>query len=794
MAVYTWNDMLSLGSANGRGAPLIPLSFLHLAGGWLGLSPVVTQKFFLYFLFLSAGLSMYYLTWVLKLPRLARLTATLFYMMNPLNIMGFIPVSSLTVGPFILGAYIQGLRQNRGLGFIIVFVCIWTLATSYSYTNPAWFFIHWGILITYLVYYCAVVARSRSQILDALKFTGLLIVIFLFLNLFWMMPMISTASTSVAQARVSGKGSLTGYVATPIEAIRLLGGAVVLASQYKGDPICSWASHYLFSIPMIMIEMLIPIIACLFVFSRDRRRKIDLLFFLALLLMAIFLAKGASPPFGNITLWAFNRVPYLAAIFRFPQKFGELVPFSYAPMLGMGIYLIYNFVVRRFRKVWLNICVLLIFSSTFVFYSLPFWTGELFHPGGQVIPSTRIQIPDYYASAREWLHEGSDEGIRVYPLPATTSYDMAFKWEYGYHGLHPDAFLLDIGSVAYNPDFDKVPFIVGQKIEEGYDGDLTRMLSLMQVKYVIFHRDTDWDYIAGNGRYFDMDPERIESFFDGQENIHFQRSFGLLDFYKISDEYFLPYIYPSTTPTLVSGDVEAITSLTETKYLDGKPALFFNSQIENKGLEKRKDISKLVFSHNKWKLLEPASRIKDPGSRIGPEITFQKINPTKYRVKVKNATEPFWLVFSESFHPQWRAYIEQRAGGKVGRWESEKVSRERRVGSGEIVAEYPRLGVKEGRHLQKFTPGDIKYLFRKADIKEHYLVNGYANAWYVNVSPSVRQTVGPPGKEMEIVLYFWPQSLFYLGLGISGLTLLGCIGYLVGAGIRRRKRRAKSTP
>ena len=42
--------------------------------------------------------------------------------------------------------------------------------------------------------------------------------------------------------------------------------------------------------------------------------------------------------------------------------------------------------------------------------------------------------------------------------------------------------------------------------------------------------------------------------------------------------------------------------------------------------------------------------------RPSPEVNFTKINPTKYEVKV-NAKEPFFLIFSDSYHPLWKAYI-----------------------------------------------------------------------------------------------------------------------------------------
>ncbi len=51
--------------------------------------------------------------------------------------------------------------------------------------------------------------------------------------------------------------------------------------------------------------------------------------------------------------------------------------------------------------------------------------------------------------------------------------------------------------------------------------------------------------------------------------------------------------------------------------------------------------------------------------------------------------------------------------------------------SDEVIAEYPELKVKEAMHSMKFTPEDIRCLFKKPLDAEHLLVNGYANGWYI---------------------------------------------------------------
>jgi len=112
------------------------------------------------------------------------------------------------------------------------------------------------------------------------------------------------------------------------------------------------------------------------------------------------------------------------------------------------------------------------------------------------------------------------------------------------------------------------------------------------------------------------------------------------------------------------------------------------------------------FFDVEWVILEPVSSNQYLVSRIEPEITFKKINPTKYLVKVEGAKGPFWLVFSESFHKQWRVYKSPVTSHQSPEFK-------------EIVADYPKLRIKEARHLMKFTPEDIKFLFEKPLEAEH---------------------------------------------------------------------------
>ncbi|MFZ2188009.1 MAG: hypothetical protein WAV73_00395 [Candidatus Moraniibacteriota bacterium] len=87
----------------------------------------------------------------------------------------------------------------------------------------------------------------------------------------------------------------------------------------------------------------------------------------------------------------------------------------------------------------------------------------------------------------------------------------------------------------------------------------------------------------------------------------------------------------------------------------------------------------------------------------------------------------------------------------------------------------------------------------------HLMVNGYANSWVIDTSSvcdpknnssnssgaaCVRNADG--SYDFEMVVEFWPQRLFYMGLAISLSTLFGCIVYL-GYDYRKRKKQKNLT-
>jgi len=149
-----------------------------------------------------------------------------------------------------------------------------------------------------------------------------------------------------------------------------------------------------------------------------------------------------------------------------------------------------------------------------------------------------------------------------------------------------------------------------------------------------------------------------------------------------------------------------------------------------------------------------------------PQLEYKQIYPTKYIVNVSGASESFPLFFSESFHPDWKIYVQPELVGQ---------------GTGKFISENNQ-GTIQNENLNSGHFYDV--FLRKPVLKDkHFIANSFANAWWVDIEELEEQGIikknEDGGYDFSIIIEFEPQKYFYLGLGISGVTFLGCIGYLV---------------
>jgi hypothetical protein len=704
-----------------------------------------------------SGLSMYYLAKTVakrENRRIMGLSSALFYMFNFYPIFLFWRPGTLhsffyATIPLILGLYIQLLRTKKKL-YMVTLLFVLTVVFVPIATNPAYVIILFLILFLYLLFHIYQKRRVRVEILSALKYSIYLLLLWFFLNMWWILPVLPFINESLAGASVVGgtleivrsASSQTNF----LNLFRLLGPWVFTSSGWGGDPYFPWAWVYA-TIPFLIIGF-IPVILAFVPFLLNRKSKI-IFFFASLLLLGLFLMKGVHPPLGQIIEWSVVNIKP-SALFRSPyDKFGIMAALSYSILVGIGFGVLYSYL-NKYRRYVAKTIVILLSMLLFVVYMWPYWTGDIISAGGKTTPSARIRVPNYYYQAGEWIKNQPEE-FKIYSLPYQEG--AAYNWEHGYFGsddptLHffqkPILSSTMIGIKATS-------LYLHNLVDLFYSYDITtiitKMLGLTNIKYVLIHNDVNYFV---NTPDLTIKAENIKSILTSQKGIHLEKSFGKLDLYKISDQYFLPHIYPTATPILVKGSLDDMLDVvTSDNFTIGNNALFLSDQI----------------SKSQWEFLDKYSEAK---SNSTPTITFEKMNPTRCEVKVENATSPFFLVFSESYHSEWRAYVENKP-----------------FMFNDLIAEYENVGVKEARHEMKFTPADISYLFKKPINEDrHFLVNGYANSWYVDPKEIGRT-------DFVITLYFKPQSYFYLGLFISGITLIGCVVFLFWSWQKVKKQKAQ---
>jgi len=144
---------------------------------------------------------------------------------------------------------------------------------------------------------------------------------------------------------------------------------------------------------------------------------------------------------------------------------------------------------------------------------------------------------------------------------------------------------------------------------------------------------------------------------------------------------------------------------------------------------------------------------------MNENISFQKIefnfvNPTEYKISLKNITKIEYLQFSEAYHPGWKI----------------------RLGNFNYFSALTKSGyfLPDNYHL-KNNAGLNSFIIDPEYIKENYSKEYF----HENEDGSI---------DIELTLYFIPQSMYYIGLIISCITLLFCLVSLGYFGYTTRER------
>jgi hypothetical protein len=173
-----------------------------------------------------------------------------------------------------------------------------------------------------------------------------------------------------------------------------------------------------------------------------------------------------------------------------------------------------------------------------------------------------------------------------------------------------------------------------------------------------------------------------------------------------------------------------------------------DKDIINEILRKRTEISfgRLYFEEGENVSLTPfkndyvelenvflSEEFKDVGKE--PILTFKRVNPTRYIVDVE-AENSFWITLSENFHSGWKAYI---------------------------ITDNTNSAIGNEKAALQFA---LNAKGKLIPLKEHRVVNAFANGWFVPVSEIFK---GNKPFKFRIVMEFYPQRLYEIGIILSSI-------------------------
>lgn len=777
----TWWDHEYLGHNTiiegiGRSSFVALLNF-----GYLIFNDMSTAQFFYWvLLFTISGTTMFWLVTSTFEGGITAFSASLFYALNPWiinRIAHVLFVQAYAFMPLIYTSYVLWLDKKE-----IKYMVLFSITSIFIIPSPHFIFIILIILVTYFLYR-QTIAKSLAERARYIVYSLKLCFVTLSFLGFYLLPIIGYLCTGgqeairmqTAMLNLAPMAIIYGRDCTLLNVIRLLGfhdsifRGSVLGSLLSSEQPSSW----------VALSFIIPLLWSIPLFFFNEHKLRDIPFFYTLILIGIFLSTIT-------TIFDARLFQYLMFIpfVNDPNIYVSVIAFSSAAICGIAISIIKNRVEKYNGKRYsmrLNIIIFvsLILLTSFITYPYFLWTDRRYEQA--------LYPPEYHQAAN--YIDQHPEDSRVLMLPPFAS--IRHKWAPYIWLQSSDGYLFT------KPFFGRVTVestpigsaSISQLIDKGLRDNsfsIATLLSFTNTRYILVTDD-----IMPDLPYLPLNPNLTKDYIhtlNSQEGILLERIIGDIFIYKLEDSYFLPHLYIPEAIYYVRGS--NLSDLLWLSYLHNNSKLaavfsmddsiqinvagYYNLLAIYKGnptdrihtnatgiykikigdklfsLVKRSSGSNLLLSERMYlqegKIDITVYRQYPDGSKIISRdlvltlcseihslphiIGVEKVDSTEYILRIR-ANRSFYFVFSESFDNNWRVSI-----------------------SG------PNLSWIE------------KLSFNHIDEKVHLMVNGYANMWYVDPQEL-------KANELTITIYYWPQSLYMIGLIITIITVISFMLYFI---------------
>lgn len=452
-------------------------------------------------------------------------------------------------------------------------------------------------------------------------------------------------------------------------------------------------------------------------------------------------------------------------------------------------------------------------------YSVAFKEGENF--SNAEYSSINI-IPDEYFKTSTYFNKIRNDD-KIFYLPYNVINSLGWvnypKWRlvgtdptlqlFEKSIIQPNLYNSSHGSWNYGDQWNK-----DQEVESIW---ILKFSSFLNSRYMIYHKDVHENFVEQT--------EQKIRFYEETNLIKLIFSNEYFDVYKMKDDFFLPHFYTPQSVITTSQSIENLPKIVLQNDYKVRSAIYIEDTFYDPAIpsifdEKELNIENISFT---------------------PTIEYKKINPTKYRVILHNATGHFPLIFSETYHEQWKLYqanydqpiqtlstqsykildgneadqateselIELIKNGYITTLGDlkEKEIQHKKWQNGKEINEYTEKYNID--YISKNFQGTIQNnnllsgrLFETLALKEistkenHKQVNGYANSWELNIEELCKNNAGciknsDGTYDLELITEFTPQRLLYLGIIISGTTFSCCIIYLIVNEIKIKRQKGE---
>lgn len=522
-----------------------------------GISPVVFQLSETFVLYAVSGASMWLLvSRLVPEPHWtpARLTAAVLYMFIPIfssggQIPGFAILYAWT--PLFLWLLARGLERRDRASLAIIALA--TVLVAPGGTNIPAYAILVILLGAYGVFHIFYMETDKEARWASVRFLGLLGVLALLTNAFWLTAFASSLWITDTGATLAGLGtqdqldfaskqsSFANVLQLSPFTYDFFLPQFYPAATYYGQP---WVRLANFAVPAFAMGSLLLV-------RRDSPAFRYVLFFVVLLLVSAFAAKALHAPFGGFTQWIYDSFPPINA-FRAPWKlFGRISAVALPVLIAFSVSRASLMSVPSLRVRSLVYGGWMLVATSIAVVAWPGISGMGFLLTRGETPGHFAEIPDYWFELVDILNRDPEDS-RIFLLPMD-GHSLAYNWEIGYWGIAREGTLFNSPVLRPRPSGLETHYYGTSETVEGMIAtayaslnnvsNLAKVLGLFNVRYVVQRNDLDWTYFGGT----DLgSPEFIEGALQNQPELSQPIRFGELDLYRIANSAITPRVMAST--------------------------------------------------------------------------------------------------------------------------------------------------------------------------------------------------------------------------------------------------------